>query len=94
MRFTDRTQTIQEAIWQQQGEEGDLESLVCWLESRLSKENFGLDIRNMPETDLPQLVSECLEGCTRAAEVTRYLDQLAGMVEKEEKNTGETSDTH
>lgn len=45
-RFTDRTQTIQEAIWQQQGEDGDLESLVCWLESRLSKENFGLDIRN------------------------------------------------
>lgn len=82
-RFTDRTQTIQEAILQQQGGDGDLESLVSWLESRLNDSNRALNIRAMPETELPQLVAECLEGCQRALEVTLCLESIAKQFEKE-----------
>lgn len=77
MRFVDRTQTIQEVIWQQKGEHGDVESIVLWLESRLDEENRFLDIRSMPETELPILIRECLDGCTRAAEITLFFEKLS-----------------
>jgi hypothetical protein len=83
MRFTDRTQTIQEVIWQNQGEEGNVEAIVLWLESRLDDENRYLDIRSMPETELPLLVRECLQGCKRAAEVTEFLEGLEKSMETE-----------
>lgn len=82
-RFTDRTMTIQEAIWQQQGGQGDLEALVLWLESRLNDENRALNIRAMEETELPGLVAECLEGCQRALEVTLCLESIAKQMEGE-----------
>lgn len=83
MRFVDRTQTIQETIWQQQGEEGNIESIVLWLESRLNDDNGYLDIRAMPETQLPILVRECLQGCKRAAEVTEFIEGLEKNMETE-----------
>lgn len=82
-RFVDRTMTIQESIWLQKGGQGDTECMVLWLESRLDEENATLNIRDMPETELPGLVTECLEGCSRALEVTLYLEKLSKQLEKE-----------
>lgn len=81
--FTDRTMTIQEAIWLDRGEKGDVEALVWWLESRLNDDNQDLDLRSMPETQLPLLVREALEGCKRANEVANYLEGLQKRLEKE-----------
>lgn len=82
-RFTDRTMTIQEAIWLERGEKGELEALVWWLEDRRNEDNQDLDIRSMPETQLPILVAEALEGCKRAKEVTLYLEGLQKRLEKD-----------
>lgn len=82
-RFTDRTMTIQEAIWLDNGEKGSVEEIVLWLESRLNEDNQGLDLRSMPETEMPILIAEALEGCKRANEVTLYLEGLQKRMEKE-----------
>jgi hypothetical protein len=73
-RFVDRELTVREAIYLSKGAQGDFESGVLLVESRLREPIAGL--RDWPMSDWNPLFEECLAGISEAAKMTFALVNL------------------
>ena len=73
-RFVDREMTVREMIYLSKAGQGDFESQVLLVESRL-KEPI-VDLRDWPMSNFGPLTEECMAGIGESAKMTRALVDL------------------